>query len=196
MRCVTSDPLLDELPHESDENHANCNCEAAKIYLATGIETRRLANSVSRDSNHPPQYQQPQQQLPDMCLVERTVDIKEHDQRSVTPEDLIRPEIQQTSFITFKPAAIYGTARRPDSPPLERGIRADAVPIYGRFNSRELYGTLPAGTVHGEPRTPLTQLSIYEKRPTPCPASGCVECEREFRGSHPVQEPSDDNKAA
>ena len=208
MRCVTSDPLLDELPHESEENHANCNCEAAKIYLAAGMETRRLGNGKHRGDGLPQHTSGNAQHplpMPDMCMIERTSD-KRGDSDGTAghgnehQDDNARPEMQQTSFITFKPASIYGTARRPggsvpvtgDSPPVgpghAGGLRADTLPIYGRLGGRELYGTLPQNNAgDSNCRTPLAHISIYEKRPAPGPPGtitsgpGCVECEREMR---------------
>ena len=133
LRSLTTDPLLEDHPHDHDENTAQCNC-GAKIYYATRAEMQRqlaMSSITLRGDPHvegasdlpdipashyhgvgPGVGGQQGLPMPDMCLVDNRP--TGGDQPGSKPPESVPNENSprrqmQTSFITFKPTPSGGS---------------------------------------------------------------------------------------
>ncbi len=117
MRSFTTDPLLEDTPHEHEDNSAQCNC-GAKIYYATREEMQQqlaLLSTTVPDSVTNSECQSgpcipgagPIEQslpMPDMCMINNS---PAKDRALPDPPNQcsnnLTPKCEQSSFITFKP---------------------------------------------------------------------------------------------
>ena len=117
MRSFTTDPLLEDTPHEHEDNSAQCNC-GAKIYYATREEMQQqlaLLSTTVPDSITNSEWQSgpcqagagPVEQslpMPDMCMINNS---PAKDRALPDPPNQcsnnLTPKCEQSSFITFKP---------------------------------------------------------------------------------------------
>lgn len=122
LRSLTTDPLLEDHPHDHDDNAAQCNC-GAKIYYATRAEMQRQLAMSAMTLRDPPvegtsdlpdipasHYHTMQSgggqglPMPDMCIV----DSRPPGEASESVPSGNSPARQQ-SVITFKPGQGNGS---------------------------------------------------------------------------------------
>ena len=203
LRSLTTDPLLEDHPHDHDDNVAQCNC-GGKIYYATRAEMQhQLAMSsitmkgptlegASDFQDNPTSHYQARPlsgqglPMPDMCLVENRPSAEHLGSKSSepVPGGSSPPRQMQTSFITFKPAqsadSSVGIYNHPNGSPrvLSSGSPARNQ---GPCNIQARTETPISGALLNNDSPKVTSKLLPDLRPS-----------RDSRTKHPKAKPTDD----